>query len=434
MDIITTHKNADFDAVASMVAATLLYPGAIPVRPNDLNPNVKAFLSIHKDIFDTYLPKETDLKKVQRMVVVDTGSWARLDGHLRKLKEQKDLELILWDHHPEGDIEAGWICREAMGATVTLLVRTLREKGQRLTPMQATLFLLGLYEDTGNLSFSSTKAEDALAAAYLLENRADLNVLSTFLRPVYGERQKEILFEMIQAGESAKMDVKGHRIAISHMLIEGHVGNLSVVINMYREIMNVDAAFGIFTDPERQRTFVIGRSKTEDLNVGSIMRSLGGGGHPAAGSAMLDRVNTDVIVEQILTLLEGNQQSSVQLIDIMSYPVKTVDGDTPMDVVWEVLVEKGCTGLPVMEDGVLSGVISRRDFRKIRKESQKKAPVRAFMSRNVVTIDPGKSPMEAAKIMVKHDIGRLPVVKDGRIIGIVSRSDAMRYFYDLLPD
>ena len=128
MDIITTHKNADFDAVASMVAATLLYPGAIPVRPNDLNPNVKAFLSIHKDIFDTYLPKETELKKVQRMVVVDTGSWARLDGHLRKLKDQKDLELILWDHHPEGDIEAGWTCRESMVATVTLHVRNMREQ------------------------------------------------------------------------------------------------------------------------------------------------------------------------------------------------------------------------------------------------------------------------------------------------------------------
>ncbi|TWI71099.1 nanoRNase/pAp phosphatase (c-di-AMP/oligoRNAs hydrolase) [Desulfobotulus alkaliphilus] len=434
MDIITTHKNADFDAVASMVAATLLYPGAVPVRPNDLNPNVKAFLSIHKDIFDTYLPKEAELDKVRRLIVVDTGSWARLDGHLRRLQKNKDLELILWDHHPEGDMQAQWTCREFMGATVTLLVRRLREQGMRLTPMQATLFLLGLYEDTGNLSFSSTKSEDALAAAYLLENRADLNVLSTFLRPVYGERQKEILFDMIQAGESAKVDVKGHRIAVSRMVIEGHVGNLSVVINMYREIMNVDAAFGVFTDLERQRTFVIGRSKTEDLNVGSIMRSLGGGGHPAAGSAMLDMVNPDAVVDQIMTLLEGNQQSSVQLSDLMSYPVTTVEASMPMERVWEVLEEKGCTGLPVVEDGVLTGVISRRDFRKIRKEAQKKSPVKAFMSRNIITIDPEKSPMEAAKVMVKHDIGRLPVIRDGKIIGIVSRSDAMRYFYDLLPD
>ena len=46
----------------------------------------------------------------------------------------------------------------------------------------------------------------------------------------------------------------------------------------------------------------------------------------------------------------------------------------------------------------------------------------------------GRSPMQAARMMVKHDIGRLPVLENDRIIGIVSRSDAMLYFYDLLPD
>jgi CBS domain-containing protein len=88
----------------------------------------------------------------------------------------------------------------------------------------------------------------------------------------------------------------------------------------------------------------------------------------------------------------------------------------------------------VGEDEKLVGIISRRDFKKLRKNGQLQSPVKAFMSTPPVTIDPRKSPMEAARLMVKHDIGRLPVVKDGRIIGIMSRSDAMTYFYDLLPD
>ena len=49
--IITTHKNTDFDAMASMVAAMMLYPEADPLIPKPLNPNVKAFLSLHKDVF-----------------------------------------------------------------------------------------------------------------------------------------------------------------------------------------------------------------------------------------------------------------------------------------------------------------------------------------------------------------------------------------------
>nr|MDJ0876144.1 CBS domain-containing protein [Desulfobacterales bacterium] len=71
---------------------------------------------------------------------------------------------------------------------------------------------------------------------------------------------------------------------------------------------------------------------------------------------------------------------------------------------------------------------------RIGKEAQLKAPVKAFMRTHVHTITPDRSPSEAVALMVKHDIGRLPVVTDGAVIGIITRSDAMLYFYDLLPD
>lgn len=62
------------------------------------------------------------------------------------------------------------------------------------------------------------------------------------------------------------------------------------------------------------------------------------------------------------------------------------------------------------------------------------SPVKAFMSRNVISIDHDKNAIEAAKLMIKNDIGRIPVIQDDKIIGIVTRSDVMLYFYDLLPD
>jgi tRNA nucleotidyltransferase (CCA-adding enzyme) len=164
------------------------------------------------------------------------------------------------------------------------------------------------------------------------------------------------------------------------------------------------------------------------------MRRMGGGGHPAAGSAVLKSVNPDAAEDMVRALIEGNQQTSVQLSDLMSFPVVTVPPNTRMKKVASMLREKGCTGFPVVEEGKLVGMISRRDFKRVKKVSQMKAPVRVFMKTDVKTIAPGKSPTEAARLMVKYDIGRLPVVDDGKSIGILTRSDTMLYFYDLLPD
>ncbi|KPJ76680.1 MAG: tRNA nucleotidyl transferase [Deltaproteobacteria bacterium SG8_13] len=432
MEIITTHRNTDFDAFASTIAATLVYPEAVVVLPHILNPNVRAFLSIHKDIFATQSPKEIDLDGLRRLVLVDVNRWDRLD-RIDRLQNRAGLEIHLWDHHMDpGDVAATWRCQENVGATVTLLVRRLREDRKVLTPIQATLFLAGLYEDTGNLTFPSSTAEDAYAAAYLLERGADLNILSSFLRPAYGQKQKDTLFLMLQTAD--RVQINGFSLSINCQQVSGHVGNLAVVVEMYREILNADAAFGIFHDPQRDLCMVIGRSSTEVFDVGSILRTMGGGGHPAAGSALLKSVKPAAVQEWILELVSGNQQSSVQIGDLMSFPVTSVSSGTPMSQVAALLREKGCTGLPVVDDDRLVGMISRRDFRKLKKESQLKAPVRAFMKRDVHTIDPGRSPMQAARLMIKHDIGRLPVIREDRIIGIVTRSDVMIYFYDLLPD
>ena len=432
MELIVGHKNTDFDALASLVAASLLFPDATPMLARNVNPNVRGFLSIHKDLFRLVRPGEVDLDAVRRLVVVDACRWNRLDG-VSALRKREDVEIFLWDHHPgEVDIRADRIRHESMGATVTLLVRELRERDVPLTPVQATLFLTGIYEDTGQLLFPATRSEDARAAAWLMDRDADLKVVGTLLQPVYGQKQRDVLFSVLRNQET--LDINGFRVSFSTVDIQGHVGNLSVVVHMSREILGVDALFGIFTGRENAKSIVIGRSAADGLNVGGILRGLGGGGHPGAGSAMIADAKPERVVETITHLIEGNQQSSVRIGDLMSFPVTTVPPDMTMEALRLFLSEHGITGAPVVEDGRILGVVSQRDFKKVKKASGMQAPVKAFMSPKVVTIDPGASPLRAARLMVAHDIGRLPVVQDGEIIGIVSRSDAMIYFYDLLPE
>ena len=265
MEIVTTHKNTDFDGCASVIAATLLYPEAKPILPRSLNPNVKGFLSIHKDLFPYQHPADIDLEKISRLIVVDTNSWERLE-RMDPLKERSDLDILVYDHHEDkGSITPGWSCIENTGATVSLLVDELRRQRKILTPMQATLFLAGIYEDTGNLTFPGTTAADAYAAAYLLDRHADLSILGTFLRPAYGEKQKNVLFEMLQNAPRTK--INGYSLSIQKVPIQGHTESLAVVVRMFMEIVNVDAAFGIFHDIDRDRCMII-----SDVRSGLLSR------------------------------------------------------------------------------------------------------------------------------------------------------------------
>ena len=101
MLIATTHKNTDFDALASVIAATLLYPGCTGVIPKMVNRNVEQFLSTHKTAFNLILPNEVAFEEVTKLIVVDTDQWQRLD-RMEKLAKRKDLEIDLWDHHMTG--------------------------------------------------------------------------------------------------------------------------------------------------------------------------------------------------------------------------------------------------------------------------------------------------------------------------------------------
>ena len=431
MHIVTTHRNTDFDGLASMVAATLLYPGTVAVCPKNVNPNVHRFLSLHKTSFDIILSSEVNLETVTRLIVTDTNQWRRLD-RLDHLKEREGVELLLWDHHMGiGDLNPDWQCVEKIGATITLLVRAIQEQNLPLTPLQATLYLLGLYEDTGQLTFSSTTPEDARAAAFLLEQGADLNIAVDFLNMAYGEVQKKVLFRLMRDAE--QHEIKGKRVGIGVVHINKHV-ELSMVVQLYGKIVNADAVFVIFVN-EGGGYFVIGRSGAPEINVNTILQRFGGGGHPGAGSATINdtRMAPGEIRQKIIAALHEVQRGGALVADMMSFPVTTVPPDTPMHQIRQIMEEEKIRGVLVEENDCLQGIVVLWDLKKLRLAKQWNSPVKAFMNRKVTTISPDALASEAAELMVQKNIGHLPVVQGEKVIGIVTRTDVINYLYGMLP-
>jgi hypothetical protein len=186
MDVITTHLNADFDGLASMIAGRKLYPGALLVFPGGAQEAVRDFLSLH-DLAITPL-KDFNRSRISRLILMDIHEPERL-GPLAETAERPNLELHIYDHHPVADTGDQQAARrsvqriiEPVGATATILIEQLESRHVSITPFEATVLALGLYEETGSFTYTSTTARDLNAAAWVLRAGADLNFVTDTLR------------------------------------------------------------------------------------------------------------------------------------------------------------------------------------------------------------------------------------------------------------
>ena len=179
MRIILTHEQADFDALASLLAGRLLDEGALPVLPHRMNRNVRAFVTIYGAELPFIEQRDLPGEPVESVCLVDTQSMVTVKGAGNMTR------VHVVDHHPRrDDLPQDWVVTTGeTGATTTLLVEMLRENDKNLSVVQATLLLLGIYEDTGSLTYSRTTARDLKSAAFLLEQGGKLTYRGGFSQP-----------------------------------------------------------------------------------------------------------------------------------------------------------------------------------------------------------------------------------------------------------
>lgn len=422
MEIITSHNSLDFDGLAAMVAAGKLHPDAVKVFSGSLKPNVKQFMGLYKDSLNIRGPGDVRLPDVTRVILVDTRNANRL-GQLAGLKAYEP-QYIVYDHHPEapGDVKARQSEVAAVGATTTILVEIIRRQGIKLTPFEATILALGIYEDTGSLLFGSTTASDAAAVAYLIEQGANLNVVNQFMDAPFTSDQRLWMQEFM--GNLRHHAMNGLDIAVTTHSAEDYVPGLDMVVHRLFEVEACDAVFAVAM--MQGRAYVIARSRNANVAVNEILTPMGGAGHDKAASAIVKRVSAGTITEQILDEIRAKAKPGLVARNIMSTPVKTIPMDYTMEEAERIMLRYGHTGMPVVEHGELIGIISRRDVDKAKTHKLSHAPVKGFMSRTVVSVGEDTPVSEIQRMMVGRDIGRVPVVTDGNLVGIVSRTDVLR--------
>jgi len=428
MLLILTHENADFDAVASQSAAHKLYPEGVPLLSWRVNRNVEQFLTLYWDAFGFVRPRDWRRQRVSKVVLVDTLALPSVRG-VRPDKVQ--VQVI--DHHEVTEERSeNWSYHtESVGAVTTLLVEMLQSAGLSLSPNEATLMLLGIHEDTGSLLYDTTTLRDVRAAAWLLEQGAQLSVVRRFLDIPLSAQQIR-LYEQLQ--EKAEwLNVEGQMIIVSAVEApEGFDDEISAVAHRLRDALSPDGMI-LLVQLKYDHVQLVARSATDRFDVSVVARALGGGGHSRAAAATIMDRPLDSARRQVIDLLSEASKPAAKVSQIMSSGgVQTVLSTTPVSSAAKQMQRSGHEGYPVIDadNGQLVGLLTRRIVDRAMSHQLGSLPVNQVMKAGRVTVHPSDSVEKLQRLMIEEAWGQVPVVReedasDGppELVGIVTRTD-----------
>ncbi|MEI6156967.1 MAG: CBS domain-containing protein, partial [Atribacterota bacterium] len=362
----------------------------------------------------------------KKIWIVDTPYPAR-SGKVTELTQQGQATFAVYDHHPEtpDGLKGEQMVIQPTGACTSILVELIKKHSLPLTSLEATLLVLGIYEDTGSLTFPTTTARDLEAAAFLVEHGAKLSSVPNCVNIQLSNEQRDVLKKMVNS--LTVMEINGVLVHFSMVKVKKYVDGASFLVHKLMDLEEIEVLFSLF-DME-DKVYIIARSRLDEIDVATITKELKGGGHKSAASAAVKGATLEEVRKKIIAILDRSF-SFTRAGDIMSYPVKTISKEATINDAFMVLMRSGFSGLPVVnEKEILVGVIARRDMEKAIHHGLQNAPVKSFMSPQIIGVAYRDSIFTVRNLMVENDIGRIPVVKDGRPIGIITRSDLLRVFH-----
>ncbi len=422
-EIITTHINADFDALASMIAANKLYPDAVLVFPGAQEKNLRNFfLHSASYLFNFLKLKHVELDKLKRLILVDTRQKSRI-GKFADLVDKEGIEIHIYDHHPDSDddIKGHVEVIKQVGATTTILAQLIKEKGINLSTDEATLMCLGIHEDTGSFTFSSTTPEDYYAAAWLSSQGANHNIIADMLTRELTAEQIWLLNDLTKA--ASRKIINGVEVVITKVIRDEYVGDFAVLVHKLMEMENLNVVFALAQMEDR--IYLVARSRIPEVNVGEIASALGGGGHPQAASATIKNRTLAQVERSLNALLRNRIRPTSKARDMMSSPVISVPPDATVKRAANLMTRYNINVLLVIDKDDLKGYITRQVVEKAVFFGLDDVKVSDYMNIEFSTVEPEAPLKEVQDLIIKNKLRVLPVVHEGKVLGVITRTDLL---------
>jgi len=424
MEVITTHVNADFDSLASMLAAKKLYPEARLVFPGSQEKSIRDFFiqsTIY--IFEVEKLKNMDIESIHRLILVDTRQASRI-GKFAEITDRTNLDIHIYDHHPPSsdDISGSLEVIKEVGSTATILTQILKDRNIEISPDEATIMTLGIYEDTGSFTFSSTTSDDHLAAGYLLSKGANLNIVSDMLIKELTSEEVSLLNDLVFS--AVTHNINGIDVVIAKASTDKYIGDFAVLVHKLKDMKNINVLFALARMEDR--IYLICRSRVDYVNVSEVAIEFGGGGHSTAASATIRDLTLIQVEEKLLGVLRNKIGIQIHAKDIMAFPVKVIDSAASLQRAGKLLTRYNINVLPVIKENKLLGLISRQIIEKATYHGLKDLPTEEYMSTDFSSVSPDSLFLTVQKIIIENNQRFLPVVENDCIVGAITRTDLLR--------
>ncbi len=424
MDVITTHLNADFDCLGAMIAARRLYPEAVLVFPGSQERGLRDFL-LHSTLYAYNFKrlKEIDLSQISRLILVDVRQASRI-GPFADIARDPQVDLHIYDHHlsEEESLKGNFERIEAVGATTTVMARIFVEQGIVPTPDEATMMMLGLYEDTGNLLFGSTCAEDYSAARFLLEQGACLDTVADFLVREMTPEQVDLLNSLLKS--CRRVLIQGIEIGLTQASLDYYVPDIAALAHKIKDIENLSVL--IVAVRMDDRIFLVARSRLPEVDVGELMQQFGGGGHSFAASASVRDLPLEQLLDQLENCLKIQISPKMTAGSLMSSPVISLPLGATIRQAGELLTRFNFNAAPVLDETQLVGVVARQLVEKALHHRMGESPISEIMSSDYVQATSDADLLKLQEMILTRRQRFIPIVDDDLLVGVVTRTDLLQ--------
>ena len=259
------------------------------------------------------------------------------------------------------------------------------------------------------------------------------NILADMLTRELSAEQVWLLNDLTKSATTRI--INGIEVVTAKVIRENYIGDFAVLVHKFMDMENLKVLFALAQMEDK--VYLVCRSRIEDVNVAEIALAFGGGGHPQAASATIRKKTITQVERSLQALLRNRINPQKKARDMMSSPVIRVSPGETVKEASTIMTKYNINVLMVVdEEDAVKGYITRQIMEKAVFFGLGHIPVREYMNIDFSFVGPDAPLSEVQRLIINNKLRILPVIEDGKLTGVITRTDLLNILVGgpVIPD